>query len=62
MATLKGANFFVYFAPTEVPDMVECKLCKKHLVSKKRFNLKKHLKHAHKIEVIKISYKILSLL
>lgn len=59
MATLIGANFFVYFTTTDDADRVRCKLCNKCLMSNRRFNLKQHLKQTHKIQVIRILRKYL---
>lgn len=57
MTTLKGHNFLVYFANTNDEDKVRCKLCNRNLKSKRLFNLKKHLKMLHQLEVIKINAK-----
>ncbi|KNC27025.1 hypothetical protein FF38_02355 [Lucilia cuprina] len=58
MATLVGANFFVYFTTTDDTERVRCKLCNKSLMANRRFNLKQHLKQTHKIEVSSANSKV----
>lgn len=52
MTSVVNGNLWIYFAHTDVHERVICKICKKSLLSKRSFNLRKHLKHSHKIEVV----------
>ncbi|XP_023296508.2 uncharacterized protein LOC111679212 isoform X1 [Lucilia cuprina] len=50
MTTFKGQNFWIYFDSTPEPNKVKCKLCNSTLISKRSFNLRKHLKMLHQLE------------
>lgn len=51
MGRMKSTNVWIYFTAVDEEKKVKCKLCYKYLMGKRSYNLKKHLKAAHKIEV-----------